>query len=116
MAAEREGANRLELCGTGDGGLTPSLDVLYSVLESLKIPTHVMIRPRSGDFCYSDFEFDQMQQSVRDVKKSGAAGIVFGILNQDRTIDMPRMKRLIDLGRPMKVVCHKAFDETPNAD
>ena len=106
----------MELCGPGDGGLTPSLDVLYSVLENLRIPTHVMIRPRSGDFCYSESEFEQMIQSVREVKATGAAGVVFGILNQDNTIDMARMKKLVELSRPMKVVCHKAFDETPNAD
>ncbi len=70
--AERSGANRLELCGPGDGGLTPSIDVLCSVLENLKIPTHVMIRPRSGDFCYSETEFDQMKKSVSEVKVTGA--------------------------------------------
>jgi copper homeostasis protein len=83
LAAESEGANRLELCGPGDGGLTPSLGVLYSVLENMKIPTHVMIRPRSGDFCYSESEYEQMIQSIREVKSSGAAGVVFGILNPD---------------------------------
>ena len=54
LAAQEAGADRLELCGPGEGGLTPSIEVLTSVLEKLKIPTHVMIRPRSGDFCYSD--------------------------------------------------------------
>ena len=64
MAAQEAGADRLELCGPGDGGLTPSIDVLLNVLESMKIPTHVMIRPRSGDFCYSAEEFSQMLSSV----------------------------------------------------
>jgi copper homeostasis protein len=106
----------LELCGPGDGGLTPTIEVLNSVLSNLKIPTHVMIRPRSGDFCYSDAEYNQMLESVKQVKETGAAGVVFGILNPDKTIDFPRMKTLVELSRPMRVVCHKAFDETPNSD
>lgn len=65
LAAESQGADRLELCGPGDGGLTPTNEVLISVLENLKIPTHVMIRPRSGDFCYSDSEFNQMIDSLK---------------------------------------------------
>ena len=75
-----------------------------------------MIRPRSGDFCYSDVEYNQMLESVKQVKKTGAAGVVFGILNPDKTIDFSRMKTLVELSRPMRVVCHKAFDETPNPD
>lgn len=68
MAAESTGADRLELCGPGDGGLTPTIEVLISVLQNLKIPTHVMIRPRSGDFNYSDAEFHQMIDSIGMVK------------------------------------------------
>lgn len=75
-----------------------------------------MIRPRSGDFCYSDSEFNQMIDSLKLVKEIGAAGVVFGILNPDKTLDVQRMKTLVDLAQPMKVVCHKAFDETPNPE
>lgn len=75
-----------------------------------------MIRPRSGDFCYSPEEFEQMLKSVKEVKEIGAAGVVFGILNPDRTIDETRMKVLVDAARPLKVVCHKAFDETPESN
>jgi copper homeostasis protein len=73
-----------------------------------------MIRPRSGDFCYSAEEFAQMLSSVHEVKATGAAGVVFGILLPDKTLDKERMKTIIEASRPMKVVCHKAFDETPN--
>lgn len=68
LEAESQGADRLELCGPGDGGLTPTIEVLTSVLQNLKIPTHVMIRPRSGDFNYSESEFDQMIDSINMVK------------------------------------------------
>ena len=64
LAAQEAGSDRLELCGPGDGGLTPTIDVVISVLDEIKIPTHVMIRPRSGDFCYSEQEFAQMLSSV----------------------------------------------------
>lgn len=114
LAAQEAGADRLELCGPGEGGLTPSLEVLNSVLDNLKIPTHVMIRPRSGDFCYSDAEFETMLTSLSEVKSAGAAGVVFGILLLDRTLDVARMRTLVEAARPLRVVCHKAFDETPD--
>jgi copper homeostasis protein len=114
LETERAGANRLELCGPGEGGLTPSKDLLLETLKQASIPTHVMIRPRSGDFNYSQEEFERMLDSVKLVKDIGAAGVVFGILNADKTLDKERMKTLIEASRPMKVVCHKAFDETPN--
>ena len=75
-----------------------------------------MIRPRSGDFNYSETEYGQMIDSIKMVKQTGAAGVVFGILNADRTLDFQRMKTLVELAKPMRVVCHKAFDETPIAD
>jgi copper homeostasis protein len=106
----------LELCGPGEGGLTPSNELLQGVLESVNIPTHVMIRPRAGDFNYTSDEFNQMLDSVAFVKSQCATGVVFGILKEDLTLDVERMHILIKASRPMKVVCHKAFDETPDAE
>jgi|LauGreDrversion4_2_1035121.scaffolds.fasta_scaffold124886_2 copper homeostasis protein len=114
VEAEASGADRLELCGPGDGGLTPHIDIIRETLEKVNIPTHVMIRPRAGDFNYSDDEFKQMIQSVNEVKATGAAGVVFGILKEDKTLDTDRMRVLIEAAHPMRIVCHKAFDETPN--
>jgi copper homeostasis protein len=62
--AEEAGADRLELCGPGEGGLTPSIEVIVEVTQAVKIPVHVMIRPRAGDFNYSDVEFEQMIGSI----------------------------------------------------
>jgi copper homeostasis protein len=91
VEAEASGANRLELCGPGDGGLTPSREVLVETLQKVNIPTHVMIRPRAGDFNYSEEEFEQMLTSIAEVKSTGAAGVVFGVLRQDKTLDFERM-------------------------
>lgn len=115
VQAEVAGANRLELCGPGDGGLTPSREVLLETLQKVNIPTHVMIRPRAGDFNYSDAEFEQMLASIAEVKASSATGVVFGVLRPDNTLDLDRMKRLVEASKPLTVVCHKAFDETLKA-
>lgn len=75
-----------------------------------------MIRPHPNNFQYTDAEFKAMLTSIAQVKLSGAQGVVFGVLLPDKNIDVERMKTLIDASRPLKVVCHKAFDETPNPD
>ena len=75
VVAERNGAGRLELCGPGEGGLTPSPALLGAVMAAVQIPVHVMIRPRTGDFVYSDAEFTQMRAEVAMAKAAGAAGI-----------------------------------------
>lgn len=116
LAAERNGAGRLELCGPGEGGLTPSPDLLASVLKNARIPVHVMVRPRTGDFVYTDAEFAQMRDEVAMAKAAGAAGVVFGISLPDGTLDVLRMRDLVSLARPMKVGVHRAFDGTPDAD
>jgi copper homeostasis protein len=117
VKAEEAGADRLELCGPGEGGLTPSIEVILEVTQAVKIPVHVMIRPRAGDFNYSDVEFEQMIGSIQEIKtQTIAKGVVFGILNPDHSIDTERMKTLCESARPLRIVCHKAFDETPDAD
>lgn len=116
VAAERNGAGRLELCGPGEGGLTPSPALLAEVMGAVRIPVHAMTRPRTGDFVYSAAEFATMKDEVAMIKASGCAGVVLGISNPDGTLDLPRMRELIALARPMRVGVHRAFDATPDAD
>lgn len=116
VAAERNGAGRLELCGPGDGGLTPSPELLASIMEAVRIPVHAMVRPRTGGFVYSDAEFATMKEEVAMIKAAGCAGVVLGISRADHTLDVERMAALIALARPLKVGVHRAFDGTPDAD
>jgi copper homeostasis protein len=113
IAAQEGGADRVELCSDLlEGGITPSLGLIKLVYENLKIPIMVMIRPRGGDFLYSDFEFEVMKSEIEFVKKLNVSGVVFGILNADGIIDKPRTKTLINLASPMKITFHRAFDMT----
>ncbi len=75
-----------------------------------------MIRPRGGDFCYSADEFSIMQRDILIAKQLGASGVVFGILNPDGNVDKDRMRQLLDMARPLKVTCHRAFDMTRDFD
>ena len=111
LAAEHGGLHRIELCSALEvGGLTPPLSLMEETIRCVKIPVHVMIRPRAGDFLYNDVEFNLMLQDVSHAKQAGAAGVVFGLLNDDGSIDIERTRTLIDAARPMKVVMHRAFD------
>lgn len=111
MAAASAGASRLELCASlGLGGLTPPAGIIQQVCGKTKIPVHVMIRPRAGDFHYSESEFESMLADVSIALKFGASGIVFGILDRDGMIDMERCRRLIGEAGNMKKVFHRAFD------
>ena len=94
-AAERGGADRIEICAElSVGGLTPDAELIRQVRQQIKIPIFVMIRPRGGDFIYSSTEFAQMKKSVAVAKDSGAHGLVFGILKPDRTVDIDRTREL----------------------
>ncbi len=109
--AERAGADRIELCvELAVGGITPSYGLIKKVKEDLKIPVHVLIRPRSGNFTYSDSEFEIMKQDIELCKKLGCEGVVSGVLNVDNTIDIVRTKELVQLANPMKFTFHRAFD------
>jgi copper homeostasis protein len=116
VAAAAAGAGRIELCGPGEGGLTPTVEAITETLTRVTVPVHVMVRPREGDFRYTDAEFAAMLASVEAVRRSGAGGVVFGVLRDDGTLDVPRMQALIAAARPLRVVCHRAFDATPDAD
>lgn len=111
LEAQAGGADRIELCtALPVGGLTPSWGTLQLTLRKLDIPVCVLIRPREGDFLYSDTEFELMKEEIRRCKKAGAAGIVTGILTKDSMPDIRRMRILAKLAGPMEVVCHRAFD------
>ncbi len=114
-AAERGGANRIEICANlGVGGVTPEPALLDSVLQTVSIPVQVLIRPRAGDFVYASAEFDCMCREIEHAKSAGAAGIAVGILLPDGRIDVPRTRALVQLARPLHVTFHRAFDETPD--
>ena len=109
--AERGGACRVELCSNlVEGGTTPSLGMLRVMKKTVKMPIFVMIRPRGGDFLYSEDEFHVMKEDLQIMKQNGANGIVFGILTPNGEIDVKRSKALIDLARPLPVTFHRAFD------
>lgn len=113
IAAQLGGAARVELCeNMSEGGCTPSAGTIAYARKQLTIDLFVMIRPRGGDFLYSEGEFEIMQEDVRMAKRLGANGVVFGILKPDGTLDDERMARLVELARPMGITCHRAFDMT----
>src|SRR5690606_15458535 len=110
------GAGRIKLCGPGEGGLTPAREAILETLSLVRVPVHVMVRPRERDFHYSAYEFDEMRLSAEMVKRSGAAGVVFGVLRREGMLDADRMSQLIAISRPLRVACHRAFDSTHDAD
>jgi len=106
----------VELCASlMEGGLTPSLATIRAAVKAAKIPVHVIIRPRGGDFLYSQAEFDSMVEDVRALREEGVAGVVIGCLTPDGRIDEARTKALVEAARPMSVTCHRAFDMTADA-
>jgi copper homeostasis protein len=116
IAAERGGAQRVELCADlADDGITPSAGMIAAARAATRIGLHVMIRPRGGDFCYTDAEYEIMKRDVGFAKDLGADGVVFGILTSDGSIDEPRTRELAALSRPMNVTFHRAFDATADA-
>jgi copper homeostasis protein len=111
VAAERGGAHRVELCSNlFDGGVTPSAGLIARVRQSISVGLHVMIRPRGGDFCYSDDEYKIMRHDILTAKQLGADRIVLGILDLDGRVDIHRTKQLVELAAPLKVTYHRAFD------
>ena len=113
--AQSAGADRIELCSElAVGGITPSYGLIKQVLKDLKIPVYVLVRPRSGNFTYSENEFEIMKQDIQMCKELGCQGVVSGLLNLDFTIDQERTDELIALSRPMAFTFHRAFDWTPN--
>ena len=117
VAAAQAGAQRVELCDNlVEGGTTPSCGMIKTACRAAKIAVNVIIRPRGGDFCYSDFEYEVMQQDILACKELGANGVVLGLLSPDGQIDRERTHRLVELARPLSVTFHRAFDMCIDAD
>ena len=109
--AEASGAGRIELCSAlSEGGVTPSAGLLEAVLNNISIDVYVIIRPRGGDFLYSDHDFSVMRRDIERAGEMGAEGIVTGILYRDGTVDVDRTALLVEYAGPMQVTFHRAFD------
>ena len=112
-AAESGGASWIELCASPvEGGITPSAGLIQVARKSTRLPICVMIRPRSGDFYYSEDEFEQMRADLAVARQLGADGVVLGLLNPDGAVDVPRTATLVKLAYPLPVTFHRAFDMT----
>lgn len=113
IAAQEGGADRIELCDNlYEGGTTPSYACIQTVVENLKIDVMVMIRPRGGDFCYSDLEIDMMKKDIQICKDLGVFGVVFGVILPDGNVDVNRTRELVEYAKPLKVTFHRAYDMT----
>ncbi|MER8480332.1 copper homeostasis protein CutC [Mesorhizobium sp. M1163] len=113
LAAQAAGADRVELCASLiEGGITPSFGTVRTALELATIPFYVIVRPRGGDFLYSEAEYRSMLADVRALAELGVAGVVIGCLAADGTIDEQRMSELAQAAGSLNVTCHRAFDMT----
>ena len=115
LIALKAGADRVELCADMSvGGTTPKIEMIQQARENLTIDMFVMIRPRGGNFVYSDSEFEQMKSDIETIKKVGVNGFVFGILKDDKTINLEQNKVLVELAKPFPCTFHRAFDAVSN--
>jgi copper homeostasis protein len=115
MIAKEAKADRIELCAALEvGGLTPSQALILAVQRDLALPICVLVRPRAGNFVYTDSEFDIIKNDVIWCRDNGIDGVVVGCLNEKNELDALKMKELARLSYPMEVICHKAFDRTPS--
>jgi copper homeostasis protein len=111
VIAEQNGADRVELCSNMlEGGTTPDFEIARKVRDELNIKMNVMIRPRAGNFVYTEAEFEQMKADIIRLKKINVDGFVFGILNINTSFDKERNKKLVTLASPIPCTFHRAFD------
>lgn len=111
ISAKKGGADRLELCSAlVIGGLSPSQALYRKIREQADIPIRVLLRPRFGDFCYTDYEHEILKEEVRSFRKLGADGIVIGTMKPDGTLNLEQMKELMEETQGMTVTLHRAFD------
>ena len=117
VAAERGGAQRIELCSDLlEGGVTPSIGLLEAVRSRVALGVHPIIRPRPGDFCYSGEEIGIIRRDIRMAKDAGADGVVLGVLDSGGNIDLEQTRSLVHLAHPMSVTFHRAFDMSADLD
>jgi len=111
LIAQKSGAHRIELCSQISlDGITPKKELIKKIISSIDIPIRVMIRPRSGNFDYSEDELKLMENDIAYCKRLGIEGVVFGVLNKDYSINEASTKRLVKASLPLKVTFHKAID------
>ena len=111
LAAEKGGADRIELCGNVViGGTTPSESLFREIRRYSDIKIHALIRPRFGDFCYTEYEFDIIRSEVRKFWELGAQGVVIGMLSPDGSLDVEHLAQLMEEAKGMSVTLHRAFD------
>ncbi len=111
LVAQDNGADRVELCASVlEGGITPSIGIVHEALRRARVPVFVIVRPRGGDFLYSEAEFESMRQDVIALKQLGVPGVVSGCLTSDAEVDEQRTAELLRLARPMSFTFHRAFD------
>ena len=111
--AARLGVDRVELCASpAEGGVTPSMATIERVAKIEGIDVSVMIRPRGGDFLYSDDEFETMLRDIACAREAGATGVVFGILTADGKVDVERTRQLVEASKGMETTFHRAVDMT----
>ena len=117
LAAQSDGVHRIELCGPlHDGGTTPSAGLIARCSEKLLVSVHVLIRPRSGDFVYSDDEIEIMAKDIAVAKEFGVDGVVIGALTSEGDVDAGRIAELMAIASPMRVGFHRAFDRVRDQD
>jgi copper homeostasis protein len=116
-AAERGGAQRVELCAQLRlGGLTPSEELMRTTRKQVRLPIFVMVRPRGGDFVYAPEEFARMRGDISAAKRTEMNGIVLGVLTKAARVDVERTRELVELARPLPVTFHRAFDEVADLE
>lgn len=113
LAARDGGAHRIELCSAlSEGGITPSHGLIREAVQKSGLPIHVLLRPRGGDFIYTDAERKIMREDLRQARSLGASGVVLGLLRIDGTVNMEQTRELVELAGPLEVTFNRAFDYT----
>ena len=115
LIAQQNGADRVELCaGIEVGGTTPTIEMVKEARANLTIDLFMMLRPRGGNFVYTASEFEQMKSDIQTLRKLNVNGFVFGILNDDKSINISQNTELVALAKPYPCSFHRAFDEVPD--
>ncbi|WP_336718865.1 copper homeostasis protein CutC [Chryseobacterium mucoviscidosis] len=117
LIAFENGADRIELCdGLSEGGTTPDFETIQQLREKINIPIFVMVRPRGGDFTYTDEEFEQMKSDLVQLKSLNVDGFVFGILDENDEVNIEQNKTLVELAKPLPCTFHRAFDRAKDLE